>query len=633
MSWHQFDNLKKSWSAPILLVAMIATYTLIIGTWAVNRFMSFNATLWDLGIMTQAIWNTAHGRVLQESVNLGFPISRLAVAHWELIYLPLAIFYRIIPSIPLLLYIQSFILACGAIPIYKFAHKKLSSEPNALLIASACLFYPALHGANLFDLHGLTFATTFLLFTFYYLDQQNLRRTLLFAVLSICCREDVAFVIFTLGLYGWIIKKNRKIGIILSSLSIAWIIAFFSRVYFTGHTELIGTTSMAPNWEHLGISHVSDIFKSPFKNAKTIIQFLSSFENIKYIAKLILPVVGLCFLSPEILLLAAPTLLLNLLSNWHQMHQIEYHYTATITPFIFLAAINGMANLKRWLARFSKFKTNRIPLVLGSIILASSVFSTFQFSILRFHKTWRVSENHKKLAKKLQEIPPGLSVSTTARPGAHLANRKELYHFPEHFSKTDVVVIELNRAEVEIKNIAGKLRTMRTPAMNEFAPSIFQDTTLGLRFVEDNVFCFQRGLDAGESFKSYAFQDKMPSGAIKNKKIEIGNGLYFLGWKPVYVGENQAHFQLFWLTDKQQNGGVQLNFYLKSGNSIIAIPHQPLFGKIPITEWAEGTISVDHLFIDRPENIRADAFTVLVSIAVAENIQRTEQQLFICKFP
>ncbi|UCE06309.1 MAG: DUF2079 domain-containing protein [bacterium] len=620
-----------AWISPFMLTSMITTYTLIIGTWSANRYMSFNATIWDLGIMTQAIWNTAHGRILHESVNLGFSASRLAVAHWELIYLPLAVIYRIIPSTPLLLYIQSFILAFGVIPIYKFARQKLSSETTALLIASAYLFYPALHGSNLFDLHGLTFATTFLLFTFCYLDQENVRKTILFAILSICCREDVAFVIFMLGLYGWIVKKNKKIAILLLTLNITWLMAFFTRAYFTGHTELMETTSMAPNCEHLGIHHVFNFFHSPFKKIIITFQFLLSCDNIKYLAKLILPVVGLCCLSPAILFIAAPTLLLNLSSNWHHMHQIEYHYTATITPFIFLATIKGMANLKRWLNRFTKFKTNKIPLLLGSLILVSSVVSTVQFSILRFHTAWCVAENHKKLAKQLHEIPPELSVSTTARPGAHLANRKKLYHFPEHFSKADIIIIELNRAEVEVKNIAGKLQTIRVPAMNEFAQSVFPDTTLGLRFVEDNVFCFQRGLDARASFKSYAFHDEMPSDAIKMKKIEMGNGLYFLGWKPVYIGNSQAHFQLFWFTNKQQNRDVQLNFFFKSGDRKIKIPHKPLFGKIPIDEWNVGKTICDHIFINRPKNIKADAFSVLASISVAANDQ--EQQLLTFKFP
>jgi len=525
---------------------------------------------------------------------------------------------------------QAFILACGVFPIYKFAEKKLSSKTTALLIAGAYLFYPALHGANLFDIHGLTFSTTFLLFTFYYLDQGKLTKTIIFAVLSICCREDVALVIFMLGIYSIIKIKTcvaRKSGIIVIILSCLWIIAFFSRGYFLGNPELMQQTSVATNWDQFGGTFLS----SPLQFLQLNFKVFFTGENIKYIFKLIMPVLGLCCLSPTILLIAVPNLLLNLMSNWHQMHQIEYHYTATITPFMFLAAINGIMRLKQWAQRFSKLKTDRIPVIIGSLILTASIISTTQFSILRFHKTWHVSENHKKLAKKLHEIPAELSVSTTARPGAHLANRKELYHFPEHFSKTGIIVIELNRPEVEIKNIVGKLRTMRVPAMNEFAQSVFQDTTVGLRFVEDNVFCLQRGIDTRASFKTYFFCDEIPSEMIKAKKIEVGNRLYFLGWKPVYIGDRQAHFQIFWLTEKQQTGDVQLKFYLRSGDSIIEIPHKPLFGKIPIHEWAAGEIIVDHLFINRPQDEEVTMFSVEVSVSDVENTR--EYHLFEFNFP
>lgn len=630
MSRHQFDDIKKSWSASLVLVAMIMAYTFIIGNWAVNRFMSFNATLWDLGLMTQAIWNTAHGKILYESVNLGYSVSRLAVAHWELIYLPLAIIYRIIPSVPSLLYIQTFVLACGVIPIYKFAQKKLLSETTSLLVASAYLFYPALHGTNLFDLHGLTFATTFLLFTFYFLDQDRFSLALIFGFLSLSCREDVTFVLFVLGLYSVIFKKNKKTGLVFLIASVGWFTAFIYRAYFWGSTEILSTANAGSYWDHLGEGGIFKVFTSLFKHPWPVIQQLIQFENLKYLAKLLIPVLGMSLLAPGILLIAAPTLLLNLLSNWQQMHQIEYHYTATITPFIFLAAIKGIANIKQWISRFPKLNTSRIPFVFGLLILATSIISTTQFSILRFHKTWYVSESNKKLVTQLQEMPPDLSVSTTARAGAHLAKRQELYHFPEHCSDADIIIVELNRPEVEIKNITGKLRTLKIAALNELTESVFQDTTLGLRFVEDNVFCFQRGLPRRESFEAYAFRDEMPSNVTETKKIVLGNGLYFLGWKPVYIGDKQAHFQLYWLINKQQPGEGKLKFFISSGDSKIKINYAPLLGRIAIHEWTPGKIICDHLFINRPAVEDSVTISVLASISGAGNTG--EQKLFTFEF-
>ncbi|HEX9975222.1 MAG TPA: DUF2079 domain-containing protein [bacterium] len=619
-----------AWIPPFILAAMIATYTFIIGAWAVNRYMSFNATFWDLGLMTQAIWNTAHGRFLHESVNLGYSVSRLAMAHWELIYLPLAVIYRIVPSIPLLLYIQSFVLACGVIPIYKFSIKKLSSEPAALLISISYLFYPALHGANLFDLHGLTFATTFLLFTFYFLEERYFWLTLILGLLSLSCREDVAFVLFMLGLYSIIFKRNNKIGLIFIIVSVCWFTAFTFRGHLLGSTEILSTANAGSNWDHLGEGGFFTVLISLVKHPLQVIQQLIQFENLKYLAKLFIPVLGMSLLAPRILLIALPTFLLNMLSGWNSMHQIEYHYTATITPFIFLSAVQGMANLNQWLRRsrvFSSIKLT-IPFMVAADLLIASICSTMFFSIVRFHENWQVSEANRALAEQLHAIPSPLSVSATARLGPHLSSRQQLYHFPDYSQVADVVILELNRPDVELKNPEGKQRTRRAPAWNEITRAALLDTTFGLRFAVDNVFCLQRGINPKQSFQNYASLVAMPPEAIQVKNDSLENGLVFLGWKAISFGNEQAHFQFYWKNTRQQERENQLKFFLSTDNFLIPIDHQPVFGRVELHEFPVGKIVCDHLFVDRPSNNSVNTYSISAGPSLQER-----HQLFIFQFP
>ncbi len=618
MNCSQLDQLKKNRGALIALMGLIAGYTIIIGTGAIKRYMSFHATLWDMGLMLQAIWNTTHGRILHETVNLGFSASRLAVAHWEIIYLPLALIYRIIPSIQMLLYIQTLILACGTIPIFKLATKKLTSPLAGTLIALAYLFYPALHGANLFDLHGLTLATTFLLFAFYYLDQAKLAPMLVFAVLSLACREDVALVIFSLGLFAWIRKGQRKMAIPLLLLSTAWLAAFFLRFHFFRAPDIPEATSMVPNWEHLSLNN---FIRSPIQTIAIIVRYLLSQENIKYLAKLALPVIGLCFLSIDILLIAAPTLLLNLLSRWPQMHQIEYHYTATITPFIFAAAIHGLANLKERWHRFFANHPHRLTVALSAAIALAALLSMTQFSILRFHRMWQVSEPDRKLSQQLRAIPAHLSVSTTARAGSHLANRRELYHFPERSSEADILVLELNRPEIEIKNLVGTARTRKVPAMNELTRAALYDTTLTVRWVENNVFCLQRRTAPAVVADHFFIRDTLPSKLTAVNKRALGNALEFLGWQPAYIGKRQAHLLLYWKRIKPIEPTATLNFYLKARDGVQLVPHQPLFGRAPLPDWPIDKIIVDHLFIDRPENVAMQTCSVFISASLGDSSQ------------
>lgn len=593
-------------SLVFLSIAAIA-YTAIVGHWAANRFLSFNATFWDLGIMIQAIWNTAHGRLLHESINLGISTSRIAVAHWEFIYLPLAALFRIIPSVPVLLYAQTAALAAGVFPIYLFARKKLNAEIPALLIAVAYLFYPAMHGANLFDLHGLTFATPMLLFTFYFMDKGSRTGTFIFALFSLSCREDVAIPILFLGLYIWFFKKQRGTGILLFVSGALWLMLFFLRGYFFSNGEILSQTGAASNWTHLGEHGIFSIFTAPFARPVYFFQTLFSPENVKYLIKLLLPLLGLCLLAPSILLICLPALLLNLLSDWSPMRHIEYQYTATITPFLFLAAIQGLANFSKWTGRYQIFirKSRIIPLAVTAMVLAASILSTTQFSILRFHGTWLVSEEHRALTARLHEIPSFYSVSATARLGPHLAAREKLFHFPQGADSADLVLIELNRPIVEMKNPSGKFPTSKVPAFNEAVKAAFQDTTLGLLFESDNVFCLKRGFDTKTSFAEYAILEKLPEGIQTNGRIDLNNGLSFLGWSPVYVGEQQAHFKIYWKKDSTWKKGRNIELVLSSDGSEFRLKHRPVFGRFEIEDWPVGNVICDHVFVDRPSEMRS----------------------------
>lgn len=52
-------------------------------------------------------------------------------------------------------------------------------------------------------------------------------------------------------------------------------------------------------------------------------------------------------LAPQYLLLAASEFFLNLFSAYNPQWQVKFHYTAAITPFIFVASIYGLALLLR----------------------------------------------------------------------------------------------------------------------------------------------------------------------------------------------------------------------------------------------------------------------------------------------
>jgi len=84
---------------------------------SILRYQSFHANMFDMGINIQAIWNTAHGRLLIETINNGFPTSKFWFGHWEFIFIPFALFYKFIQSPYLLFLIQSLFFGNWSYPL------------------------------------------------------------------------------------------------------------------------------------------------------------------------------------------------------------------------------------------------------------------------------------------------------------------------------------------------------------------------------------------------------------------------------------------------------------------------------------------------------------------------------------
>src|ERR671937_98337 len=81
------------------------------------RHEAFWSGRFDLGNLTQAVWSTAHGHVLQMTDLQGEQISRLG-AHFDPIVVAFVPLWWLWPSPSLLLTVQAIAIALGAIPVF-----------------------------------------------------------------------------------------------------------------------------------------------------------------------------------------------------------------------------------------------------------------------------------------------------------------------------------------------------------------------------------------------------------------------------------------------------------------------------------------------------------------------------------
>ena len=602
-----------------ILLLSILCYIIFISKLSILRYLSFNSNMFDMGINIQTIWNTVHGRILIETINNGFATSKFWFGHWELIFVPIAAIYSIFPSPNTLFIIQSIFQASGAIAVFLLSRTMLKNNWISLVLAVSYLLYPALQNANLFDFHGLTLATAPLLFTFYFMITKNKTWFYFFILLSLLCREDTALIVFMFGLYDYFLQKQKKEGILISIIGIIWFSIFIFRSYIYSSLNLPALPPMQQvpsHWAHLGSNSFFGILLAIFKEPLYVIKFLFSPENFKYIIKLFAPVGFLSFLSPSTVILMAPTLFINLMSNWPHTKSIDYQYTATITPIVFISMIYGIALINREFSKranyqfHSKYMVNFIVL----IVLALS-FLSFRFkSVAWNYHQWQITRHDNIAEDFARQIPPSASVSAETYLGTHTANRKAIYPMPINMNKSDFVFYDFYKTTASLYIRAGFDIDHLSP-INPYILSLLKNRDYGVFSFKDGVTLFKRGFSHMEGIKNLAFGSLRE---IENLSREtISPTLVFLGSSnPNFVGmhHNILHLTLFWEKIFPDTSPKSFFYYLENSVNIVRYENKPVFGLFPFSSWPAKQIIRDELFLSIPSAFHQGIYKFYVQI-------------------
>lgn len=426
----------------IILAFFMVLYVIYFTTASFLRHDNFYTGRFDLGNMDQTVWNTIHGRIFQLTNPNGTEIiSRLAF-HADFLLILLSPLYLIWASAKMLLLTQTLVLGLGAIFIYAIAKDIIKNKNLSLVLGIAFLLNPALQFTNLYDFHPVTLTTAFLLGVFYFIRRDKYLWGILFLFLSAISKEEIWLVSGIFGLYMLISAKNKIkkiIGIIIFILSP---IVFYYLV-----TKAIPS---ALGQQHFALSYYSEFGDSPMAIIKNvlfspqkIIKIIFQQGQLDYLLKLFAPLGFVSIFAPFYLIFALPDLLINLLSNNRQLHEIYYQYSATITPFVFVSAIFG---IKRVIKNFPKLSLLTISL----FILLATLTSSYFFGPLPGAKNpnnlmFVKPQNDKLFIENfLSRIPRKYSIAATNNLGAHLSHRQNIFTIPQGLDKADVVVFLLN---------------------------------------------------------------------------------------------------------------------------------------------------------------------------------------------
>ncbi len=441
-----------------VLAILICIYILYFTTASFLRYDNFYTGRFDLGNMDQTVWNTINGRIFQASTGDGSIISRLS-AHADFMLILLAPFYLIWPHPKMLLFIQSVVLSIGAIFVFLIAKEILKNKNLALTFGFLFLMNPSLQFTNLYDFHPVTIATTTLLASFYFFLKKKYSLLVLFLILSGLAKEQIWIIASIFGLFLLFMTKKTKI------LGIG--IIFFSLIIF-GYLIWNAIPKNAGG-QHFALSYYSSFGNSPGQIIKNlllspqkIISTILEGGRLEYLKQVFMPLGFVSLLSPMYLILAIPDLLINLLSNNTQLHQIYYQYSATITPFIFASSIYGVKQFIKWFPKIPKIYIIIYLLIFTclSAYLSGPLPGSRNSNFDMFTKP---QEEKQTIENFLSRIPAKYSIAATNNLGSHLSHRQKVSTIPVGIENADVVIFLLNDrfAKPSLKGQAEMVNKMR----------------------------------------------------------------------------------------------------------------------------------------------------------------------------
>lgn len=438
----------------VITWSCIIIYSVVFSSHSILKHRTFNSFAWDLGIYNQAFWTKVNMKEVFQYTCEKYLVesgSYFGVHFTPILYCIIPI-YRIFPYSETLLVFQSIILGTAALPIYLLG-KKLVNRTTGLVISTAYLMNPAIHGINCYDFHVQSFIPLLTLSYLYFYTSKNRRIYTLSLILIFFIEEHIPYIMIFYSLFVLNDKKDDIIKCIKGTLSFRFehatplITAIHSVHWLTLSDKIIGNfnENISPiliagrHFKILGVDYPRNI---PLYILNNPLRILTSIkyafnEKIKYIIYLTCPSLILSISNLNTLLPTIPWFGISLLSNYSPYYQIGYQYPSYAIPFICFTTIIGFKNVKKNHAVRSHFMT------LEKIWILHFCTNLFFFAVASPISPY-ANEDHQcpayrkpcenphvvLLREALESIPEGASILTQDNIFPHVSSQKNSYVVP-----------------------------------------------------------------------------------------------------------------------------------------------------------------------------------------------------------
>ncbi|MEN9226721.1 MAG: DUF2079 domain-containing protein, partial [Thermostichus sp. DRC_bins_24] len=339
--------------------------------------------------------------------------------HAAFILYPIALLYRIVPSVYWLFGLQSLALSLGSLPVCYLALQAGLRRGNALLIAGAYLVYPAIFNANLFDFHPEVLAVPLFLAAVFFIRAGWMGVFCLCLIGILGCKAVLALTVVAFG--GWLLiweRSRLQEGFQQRCQVAGWIAVAVGSLWFVVATFWIipqfsgGEPAAVSHYRHLGES-VIEIAQNLVLRPMLILGQVFSLDTLFYGFLLIVPLAwGLSWRHWDPLFPALPTLALNILSSNPAYRDLVHHYALPIIPFLVLTVIESFRVNRAWIP------LSKVGLIWSLLaFLALAKYGFFGSIYLTSLDTWQATR------QALSLVGSKGGVLTTHEISPHLTHR------------------------------------------------------------------------------------------------------------------------------------------------------------------------------------------------------------------
>ena len=450
------------------LLVIIAISILILLISSIARHELFNSG-GDLAFFDQCVYLISQGKNPISSV-LGF---HALADHAAWILYPIALLYKIYPTVYWLFLVQSLSLSLGAIPAYFLSINAGLKESQAIVIVVIYLLYPLIYNANLLEFHPDTIAVPALFMAILAARKQKIVWFCASVIVILGCKAVLSLTVAAMGVGLLLFEKRQLYGIIAIATGIAWfLIANKIIIPFFGHDAALINRHLY-RYSYLGNSFYETL-KIILLQPKLIFSNIFSLINLEYLFYLFVPVIwGLRPKYMIYMIAAIPCLALNLLADHPSQKNLIWHYSLPIIPFLTLSLIAYVATYQNLIKR-------------KKAIILWSLFWFFALGKFGFFagKYLKNLDNLQATKEAISLVKTQNSVLTTDIIVPHLTHR-ELISFKYNIN-------ELNNFHYILINVRNPGLVASKADYNNLVNQLKTNSELKLKFQKDDVYLFEK---------------------------------------------------------------------------------------------------------------------------------------------